>query len=114
MALTWNDRTRRAQSGQAASESYQAEVPHWGEASVHTHIHHPGEVFLECHAQGIEMHPLGRVESMDALNPAEMVLLRTLREHAVWCLDAMAAIGSNISNISNISNNRFIYRQISL
>ena len=84
---------RRAQSGQAASESYQAEVPHWGEASVHTHIHHPGEVFLECHALGIEMHPLGRVESMDALNPAEMVLLRTLREHAVWCLDAMAAIG---------------------
>ena len=64
MALTWNDRTRRAQSGQAASESYQAEVPHWGEASVHTHIHHPGEVFLECHALGIEMHPLGRVESV--------------------------------------------------
>ena len=47
MALTWNDRTRRAQSGQAASESYQAEVPHWGEASVHTHIHHPGEVFFD-------------------------------------------------------------------
>ena len=49
MALTWNDHTRRAQSGQAASESYQAEVPHWGEASVHTHIHHPGEVFLELY-----------------------------------------------------------------
>ena len=93
MALTWNDRTRRAQSGQAASESYQAEVPHWGEASVHTHIHHPGEVFLECHAPGIEIHPLGRVEPIDALNPAEMVLLRTLKKHAVWCLDAMAAIG---------------------
>ncbi len=42
---------------------------------------------------GIEMHPLGRVEPMDALNPAEMALLRTLKEHAVWCLDAMAAIG---------------------
>ncbi len=39
------------------------------------------------------MHPLGRVEPMDAPNPAEMALLRTLKEHAVWCLDAMAAIG---------------------
>ena len=39
------------------------------------------------------MHPLGRVEPLDALNPAEGVLLRMLKEHAVWCLDAMAAIG---------------------
>ena len=57
MALIWNDHTRRAQSGQAASESYRAEVPHWGEASVHTHIHHPGEMFLECHAWGSRCTP---------------------------------------------------------
>ena len=94
MALTWNDRTRRAQSGQAASESYQAEVPHWGEASVHTHIHHPGELFLSCHGLGIDMHPLGQIGAVEALNPAERVLMQTLKEHAVWCLDAMEAIGS--------------------
>mgnify|MGYP001032016495 FL=1 len=94
MALTWNDRTRRAQSGQAASESYQAEVPHWGEASVHTHIHHPGEMFLNCPALGIDMRPLGRIAPMDALNPAERILMQTLKEHAVWCLEAMVAVGS--------------------
>ena len=93
MALTWHENTRRDHAGTMMSQSYRAEVPHWGEASVHTHIHHPGEMFLDCHALGIEMHPLGRVEPMDALNPAEMALLRTLKEHAVWCLDAMAAIG---------------------
>ena len=92
MALTWNDSSRKDQSGAVASRSYRAKIPNWGEASVHTHIHRPGEVFLECHALGIEMHPLGRVEPLDALNPAERVLLRTLKEHAVWCLDAMAAI----------------------
>lgn len=93
MALTWHENTRRDHGGTVMSQSYRAEVPHWGEASVHTHIHHPGEMFLECHALGIEMHPLGRVEPLDALNPAEMALLRMLKEHAVWCLDAMAAIG---------------------
>lgn len=94
MALTWDDRSRKDQSGKVVSQSYRAEVPHWGEASVHSHIHHPGEMFLDCLALGIDMHPLGRVEPLDALNPAEMVLLRTLKEHAVWCLEAMVTIGS--------------------
>ena len=31
---------------------------------------------------------------MEALNPAERVLMRTLKEHAVWCLEAMEVIGS--------------------
>lgn len=93
MALTWDDRSRKNQSGKVVSQSYRAEVPHWGEASVHSHIHHPGEIFLDCLALGIDMHPLGRVEPLDALNPAEMVLLRTLKEHAVWCLEAMVSIG---------------------
>lgn len=48
MALTWDDKSRKDHSSQTVSVSYRAEVPHWGEASVHTHIHHPGEVFLEC------------------------------------------------------------------
>ena len=93
MALTWNDRSRRDHSGKAASESYRTQVPHWGEASVHPHIHHPGEMFLDCAALGIDMHPLGRVGAVEALNPAERVLMQTLKEHAVWCLEAMAAIG---------------------
>jgi len=76
------------------SESYRARLPHWGEASVHPHIHHPGEMLLDCPALGIDMHPLGQIGAVEALNPAERVLMRTLKEHAVWCLDAMEAIGS--------------------
>ena len=76
------------------SESYKAQIPHWGEASVHLCIHRPGEMFLDCPALGIEMRPLGRVESTDALNPAERVLLQTLKEHAVRCLEAMVVIGN--------------------
>ena len=91
--LTWDDTPQKDQKGTVLSVSYKADIPHWGKASIHPHIHHPGEMFLDCHALGIEMHPLGRVEPLDALNPAERVLLRTLKEHAVWCLDAMAAIG---------------------
>ena len=94
MALTWDNSSRKDRSGKVVSEGYRVQLPHWGEASVHPHIHHPGEMFLDCHALGIEMHPLGRVGAVEALNPAEQVLMRTLKEHAVWCLDAMEAIGS--------------------
>ena len=91
--LTWNKNIRKDQSGKVVSEGYKAQVPQWGEANVHPHIHHPGEMFLSCPALGIDMHPLGRAEPIDALNPAERVLLRTLEEHAVRCLEAMVAIG---------------------
>lgn len=94
MALTWNDKGRRDHSGKVASESYRTQIPYWGEASVHPHIHHPGEMFLDCLALGIDMHPLGQIGAMEALNPAERVLMQTLKEHAVRCLEAMAAIGS--------------------
>ena len=92
--LTWNKNIRKDQSGKVVSEGYKAQVPHWGEASVHPHIHHPGEMFLDCPALGIDAHPLGRVDAIDALNPAERVLLRTLKDHAVRCLEAMVAIGN--------------------
>ena len=91
--LTWDKNTRKDQSGKVVSESYKAQVPHWGEASVHPHIHHPGEMFLDCLALGVDTHPLGRVDAIDALNPAERVLLRVLKEHAVRCLEAMVVIG---------------------
>ena len=93
MALNWDEDIRKDQSGQVVAESYRAQIPHWGEACVHTHIYYPGEMFLECHALSIKMHSLGQVEELDALDPAEAVLMRTLKEHAVWCLEAMAAIG---------------------
>ena len=94
MALTWDNSSRKDQSGKVVSESYRVRLPHWGEASVHPHIHHPGEMLLDCPALGIDMHPLGQIGAVEALNPAERVLMRTLKEHAVWCLDAMEAIGS--------------------
>ena len=40
MALTWDNSSRKDQSGKVVSESYRARLPHWGEASVHPHIHH--------------------------------------------------------------------------
>ena len=76
------------------SAGYRAEIPHWGTASVHPHIHHPGEMFLDCPALGIDMHPLGQVGAMEALNPAERALMRALKEHGIQCLEAMAIIGS--------------------
>ena len=93
MALAWNKKIRKDQSGMVISESYRAQVPQWGEVSVHPHIHYPGEMFLDCPVLSIEMHPLGKVDARDALNPAERVLLRTLKEHAVRCLEAMVIIG---------------------
>lgn len=91
--LNWDEDIRKDQSGRVVGESYRAQIPHWGEARVHTHIHHPGEMFLECHALGIEMHPLGQVSEWDAIEPAETVLLRTLGQHGIWCFEAMTAIG---------------------
>ena len=88
--LIWD----KNQMGTVLSEGYKAQIPHWGEASVHPHIHHPGEMFLSCPALDIEMYPLGKVDAIDALNPAERVLLQTLKEHAVRCLEAMVDIGS--------------------
>ena len=53
--LTWNESTRRDQSGKVVSVSYTAQIPHWGRASIHPHIHHPGELFLNCPALGISI-----------------------------------------------------------
>jgi len=92
--LTWDDEVKKNGAGTVASTSYKAQIPHWGTASIHPHIHYPGEIFLDCPALGIEMHPLGKVEAMDAMNPAEAVLLRALEQRAVWCLEAMVAIGT--------------------
>lgn len=92
--LTWDKSVRKAQGGKVVGESYKARIPRWGEASIHPHIHHPGELFLDCCALGIEMHPLGRIDDpLDAIGPAEMILLRTLEQHGVWCLEAVVAIG---------------------
>ena len=91
--LDWVESIRRDQAGMEADVSYTAQVPHWGRASIHPHIHHPGEVFLDCPALGIDMHPLGQVLAEDAWDPANAMLMRTLRDHGIWCLEAMAAIG---------------------
>ena len=92
--LTWDKDIRKDQTAMVVGEGYKTQVPQWGEASVHPRIHHPGEMFLDCPALGIEMHPLGKTDAVEALNPAERVLLRTLKEHAVRCLEAMVVIGN--------------------
>ena len=91
--LTWNDTPQKDQAGKVLSVSYKAGIPHWGEASIHPHIHHPGEMFLNCPGLGIKMYPLGKVSNTDALNLAETALKKTLEQHGIWCLEALAAIG---------------------
>ena len=97
--LTWDDKIQKDQDGQVLSVSYTADIPHWGEASIHPHIHHPGEMFLDCPGLGMKMHPLGKVlaediidSAKDAINPAEAVLVKALEQRGVWCLEALAAI----------------------
>ena len=97
--LTWNDKLQKDQSGKVLSVSYKAQIPHWGEASIHPHIHHPGEMFLTCPGLDIKMHPLGKVltedmidSAKDAINPAEAALVKALEQRGVWCLEALAAI----------------------
>ena len=94
--LTWDDIPRRDQAGKVISMSYKAHIPHWGEASIHPHDSRPGEMFLDCPALDISMHPLGRAaaeETLDMLNPAEMALMRALEQRGIWCLEALVAIG---------------------
>ena len=91
--LTWDDKPQKDQEGKVISVSYKAHIPHWGEANIHPHIHHPGEMFLDCPGLGIEMHSLGQVTAEDTLNPAERVLMKALEQHGVWCLEALVAIG---------------------
>ena len=92
--LTWYDIPSKKQRGAAGRVSYKAHIPHWGKAKIHPHSRHPGEMFLDCPGLGIKMHPLGQVAALDALTPAEKVLLKTLEQHGNWCLEAMTAIGS--------------------
>ena len=91
--LTWDDKPEKDQSGKILSMTYMARIPHWGEARVHPHIHHPGEMFLNCPGLGIKMYPLGKVSNTDALNLAETALKKTLEQHGIWCLEALTAIG---------------------
>ena len=97
--LTWNDKLQKDQTGKVLSVSYKADIPHWGEASIHPHIHHPGEMFLDCPGLDIKMHPLGKVltedmidSAKDAITPAEAALVKALEQRGVWCLEALAAI----------------------
>lgn len=94
--LTWDDTPQKDRNGTVISVSYRTHIPHWGVASVHPHIHYPGEMFLDCAGLGIKMHPLGRVsaeDTLDVLNPAELVLLKALEQRGIWCLEALVAIG---------------------
>ncbi len=52
--LTWNDTPQKDQAGKVLSVSYKAGIPHWGEASIHPHIHHPGEMLLDCPGLGMD------------------------------------------------------------
>ena len=98
--LTWDDKIQKDQDGKVLSVSYTADIPHWGEASIHPHIHHPGEMFLDCPGLGIKMHPLGKVltedtvnSAKDAITPAERTLMKALEQRGNWCLEALVAIG---------------------
>ena len=92
--LAWVENIQKDPAGTVLSESYQTQLPNWGEASVSSNSRHPGKMFLDCPALGIETYSLGWVASTDALCLAETVLLQTLKQQADRCLEAMVAIGS--------------------
>ena len=91
--LTWNDTPQKDLTGKVLCVSYKADIPHWGEASIHPHSHHPGEMFLDCPGLDIQTHPLGRVFAEDAITPAERALMQALEQRGIWCLEALTAIG---------------------
>ena len=91
--LTWNDTPQKDQAGNVLSVSYTADIPHWGEASIHPHIDHPGEMLLDCPGLGIEAHSLGQVFALDSITPAERALMKALEQRGGWCLEALVAIG---------------------
>lgn len=91
--LTWNDTPQMDQAGKVLSVSYKADIPHWGVASIHPHIHHPGEMLLDCPELGIKEHSLGQVFALDAITPAEQALMKALEQRGVWCLEALTAVG---------------------
>ncbi len=91
--LTWDDKPQKDRSGTVISVSYKTELPHWGVASIHPHIHYPGEMFLDCPELGIKMHPLGKVFAEDAITPAERALIKALEQRGIWSLEALVAIG---------------------
>lgn len=91
--LTWNDTPQKDQTGTVISVSYKAQIPHWGEASIHPHSNHPGLMFLDCPGLGIQMHSLGQIFAEDTITPAERVLIKALEQRGIWCLEALTAIG---------------------
>lgn len=90
--LKWSKHTKKNQSGTPVSESLGAELPSWGEASIHTHIHYPGEVFLRCSGLGIDMHSLGKLTLEEAVKPAEEMMTKTLERYAVSCRKGLEAL----------------------
>lgn len=92
--LKWVKNTRRSQGGAVSSESLRADLPGWGEASIHPHIHHPGELFLNCPGLGIDMHPLGQTTLEKAVPPAQAVMRQALERYAAACQEGLAAIGT--------------------
>lgn len=91
--LTWNDMPQKDQAGNVLSVSYAADIPHWGKASIHPHIDHPGEMLLDCPGLGIKAHSLGQAFELDAITPAERMLMKALEQRGIWCLEALTAIG---------------------
>lgn len=90
--LTWSKICRRSYGGTVIRESLKTVLPGWGEASIHSHIHYPGELFLTCDSLGIEMYPLGQISLEDAPKPAEAELERVVRQYAAWCEEALTAL----------------------
>lgn len=90
--LNWSKKVRKNQAGGITSESRTAQVPGWGQASIHPHIHHPGEVFLDCPGLGVDMHPLGPLTLDEAVQPAEEALAQVLDRYAAACRDGLAAL----------------------
>lgn len=92
--LQWTKRMRAGQRGIPDSETLFANLPGWGEAVICPHFHHPGKLFLQCPALGIDMRPLGQLTLEGAIELAEAMMTKTLEWHAAACQNGLAALRS--------------------
>ena len=76
--LTWDDTPQKDQKGTVLSVSYKADIPHWGKASIHPHIHHPGVKSISFRMEEEMLDKLGYVAEYEgrSVNSHVLVLIR--------------------------------------
>lgn len=90
--LTWKDTSRKNQAGEIISPSRSADLSGFGQVSIHTHIHYPGQLLVDCHRLDIQMHVLKSTDMNTAISETEQLLRARLAQKIAICQDALAVL----------------------